>query len=270
MDQIDSGRIVNYYDRLISHEIARPPLGIATTGLLLFMVYYSVFNQFTYFDVGALQTMVIYLPTRLIVWEIARQTPSCFQQLIFIIFIRINRADENIRRSERRIRRISIFPIIWWSASIVVIVKEIWKFSKILNPGILYSISRNERKREETRHFRVEISAGPSIRKEQREEKRERERKRDCQNRTCPITVTSCWNWLLIAGTCTACTHSNPRRWREDVARVSAADKVMPVHRLLITDWLTSPPLLSSSLPHFYFRHGIVTKTNSRNDYQRT
>lgn len=67
MDQIDSGRIVNYYNRLISHEIARPPLGIATTGLLLFMVYYSVFNQFTYFDVGALQTMVIYLPTRLIV-----------------------------------------------------------------------------------------------------------------------------------------------------------------------------------------------------------
>lgn len=178
MDQIDSGRIVNYYDRLISHEIARPPLGIATTGLLLFMVYYSVFNQFTYFDVGALQTMVIYLPTRLIVWEIARQTPSCFHQLIFIIFIRINRADENIRRSERRIRRISIFPIIWWSASIVVIVKEIWKFSKILNPGILYSISRNERKREETRHFRVEISAGPSIRKEQREEKREREKER--------------------------------------------------------------------------------------------
>lgn len=176
MDQIDSGRIVNYYDRLISHEIARPPLGIATTGLLLFMVYYSVFNQFTYFDVGALQTMVIYLPTRLIVWEIARQTPSCFQQLIFIIFIRINRSDENIRRSERRIRRISIFPIIWWSASIVVIVKEIWKFSKILNPGISYSISRNERKRDSSfsgRNFCGSLNKEGTKRREERERERE-------------------------------------------------------------------------------------------------
>lgn len=51
--------------------------------------------------------------------------------------------------------------------------------------GKLYCHVTRKRGNESTRHFRVEISAGPSIRNKE---------KRDCQNRTCPITVTSCWN----------------------------------------------------------------------------